>query len=259
MTTSSIGFIGGGRITKIFLEAFDRAGRHFQNIAVYDPDTNILSGLQQRFPFIQAQSESLTDAAASDIVILAVHPPALKQILPLVKPFLRPGAVVLSLAPKITIHAIKDALSGFGAVARSNPSAPGIINQGMNPVAFNDSMDEAARNRVLDILRILGSAPVVEESKIEAYAVVGAMGSTYFWFQFEKLRELGLKFGLTADDVCALIPAMVRGTAETLFNSGLPAGEVMDLVPVRPLADHESAICAMYDEKLNGIFEKIKP
>lgn len=83
------------------------------------------------------------------------------------------------------------------------------------------------------------------------------MGPTYFWFQFQQLRELGLSFGLPAGDVDAGLAAMVSGAAQTLFASGLSAEEVMDLVPVRPLRDDEDAIRAAYRSRLTGIYQKL--
>jgi pyrroline-5-carboxylate reductase len=46
MKTGSIGFIGGGRITRIFLQAFRDSGREFGKIAVYDPDPDQLGKLE---------------------------------------------------------------------------------------------------------------------------------------------------------------------------------------------------------------------
>lgn len=101
--------------------------------------------------------------------------------------------------------------------------------------------------------------PEVADSKIEAYAVVSAMGHTYFNFQLQKLKELAVSFGLDEDEATKAISNMLWGTTETLFNSGLTYSEVADLVPVKPMAEVEETIKGYYDQYLNGIYNKIKP
>ena len=44
-----------------------------------------------------------------------------------------------------------------------------------------------------------------------------------------------------------------------MFDSGLDASAVQDLVPVKPLADVEQTMLDAYRTKLKAVFEKIKP
>jgi pyrroline-5-carboxylate reductase len=44
-----------------------------------------------------------------------------------------------------------------------------------------------------------------------------------------------------------------------MFKSGLTPNEVMDLIPVKPIGEHEAQIAEIYKTKLIGLFEKIKP
>ena len=55
------------------------------------------------------------------------------------------------------------------------------------------------------------------------------------------------------------ISEMLWGTTETLFNSGLDYSKVIDLVPVKPMAEHENTIREFYKTNLNGLYQKIKP
>jgi pyrroline-5-carboxylate reductase len=44
-----------------------------------------------------------------------------------------------------------------------------------------------------------------------------------------------------------------------LLESGLAPGEVMDLIPVKPLAEMEPQVTEMYRTRLPALFQKIKP
>ena len=85
--------------------------------------------------------------------------------------------------------------------------------------------------------------------------VTGFMLQTFV----QKLRELAVRFGMDDDEAKRVIAAMMQGAVATLFDSGMQPGAVMDLVPVRPLADRETELAAAYDDKLTAIFEKIRP
>jgi len=259
MKNKTIGFIGGGRITNIFLQAFKGANVSFSKIVVFDPNTDSLRKLHNSYSQIECESTDIESASSCDFVILAVHPPILLEILVEIKPFLKEDAIVVSLAPKITIKKIAQVLNGFQTIARVNPSAPGIINQGINPVAFADSLSDDQKNNLLDLLHILGKVPIVEESKIEAYAVICAMGSTYYWFQLQHLKMLAISYGMDEKETEEIISEMINGTVNTLFNSNMTPEEVMDLIPVKPIGEHEEAIKSFYSAKLNAIYEKIKP
>jgi pyrroline-5-carboxylate reductase len=112
---------------------------------------------------------------------------------------------------------------------------------------------------LIEIMQPLGSLPEVAEPKIEAYAMISAMGHTYFWFQIQKLKELAVEFGLDEEEAKDVISEMLWGTAETLFYSGLTYSEVVDLVPVKPLGEVEETIKGYYDQYLKTLFGKIKP
>jgi pyrroline-5-carboxylate reductase len=44
-----------------------------------------------------------------------------------------------------------------------------------------------------------------------------------------------------------------------MYRSGMRPDDVMDLIPVKPIGENEEQIKAIYQEKLTGLFQKIKP
>ena len=255
----TIGFIGGGRVTRIFLQAYQNRGLSLSGVAVYDPNPQVLDKLLNLFPAIQVSSSSMIPAAGSDTVILAVHPPVMMEVLMALKELINPAATVISLAPKLTIEKIQSVLTENRNIARINPSASSYINQGINPVYYAPEMGEEAKKAVRDLMEPLGSLPEVEEHKIEAYAMISAMGHTYYWFQLRKLTDLAIRFGMDEAEAQAVVAGMMKGTVDTLFHPGLAYEEVIDLVPVKPLGTAEPAINGFYDEYLVPLFHKIKP
>ncbi len=256
---NTIGFIGGGRVTRIMLQAWKNRNISNQAIKVFDPNPDVLAKLTVQFPEAVTFSLLHADILACEVIFLAVHPPVMPEILSQVKGKLAPATILVSLAPKWTLAAMKKALDGFDNIARVNPSAVSVINQGINPVCFSDALPEPFRQGIRTLLEPLGSSPEIEETKLEAYAMINAMGPTYFWYQIQLLKELGMKYGLTEQEAVAVIPDMLRGASDTLFHSGLSVAQVLDLVPVKPMGAVEETIKGFYSEKLDLIFDKIKP
>ena len=253
----SIGFIGGGRVTKILLQAFKNKNAQFSKIVVTDTNPDVSGNLKKSFPDIQIDSSSI--AASQDIVFISLHPPVVMDALELVKNQFKASSVVISLAPKITIAKISSKLSQVKNIARLIPNATSFINEGYNPICFSSDFNRNERPQVLDLLRLMGNTFEVSEEKLESYAIMSAMLPTYFWFQWKELVEIGQKIGLSEKESCDSINDTLFASLNLMFKSGLKTTEVMDLIPVKPIGEHEPQITEIYKSKLIGLFEKIKP
>jgi pyrroline-5-carboxylate reductase len=258
MSNRAVGFIGGGRVTRIFLEAWKRAEKLPASMTVSDPSAEVLAKLKERFASISTSSGN-SGAAGKDIVFLAVHPPVMAEVAVGIKGAVKAGALVVSLAPKVTIGKLTELLGGFNRLARVIPNAPSVVNFGFNPVAFGPALTPEDKAEVTGLLAPLGECPEVVEAKLEGYALLTGMGPTYLWFQMQALREVAAGFGLSEAEVAPALKRMVCGAARTLLESGLTPAEVMDLVPVKPLADMETEVVEMYRTRLPALFQKIKP
>ena len=256
MKDRTVGFVGGGRITAIFLEALGGTGLTLERVTVSDTTRRSWRSGRAQFPAITTTSDNGV-AAACERVFLALHPPAAKAVLPELAGALRPDAVVVSLAPVLTFAKLSGLLGGFDRLARVIPNAPSVVGAGYNPVAFGAGLPAEPRAEIEALLDGLGEHPVVPEETLEAYAILAAMGPTYFWFQWQALRELAGSFGLGPAEADAALRAMLDGAARTFFDPGRTYEEVADLVPVKPLADAEPQIRQAYNETLGGLYRKL--
>jgi pyrroline-5-carboxylate reductase len=257
MQSRTVGFVGGGRITAIVLRALGGRGLALDRVRVSDTSTEVLSAFEARFPGIVTSADN-AEAAACERVFLALHPPALKTVAPQIAPRLRPGAVVVSLAPVLTLERLSALLGGFSRLARVLPNAPSVVGAGFNPVAFGPGLPPEERRELAELLDPLGEHPEVPEETLEAYAVLAAMGPTYFWFQWQTLRELAASFGLAPAEADRALRAMLDGAVRTFFDGGLSAEQVLDLVPVKPLAEAEPRIRQAFLDVLPALHAKLK-
>jgi pyrroline-5-carboxylate reductase len=253
----SIGFLGGGRVTRILLQSFRNKNLAFRDIVVTELNNDAVAKLKVCYPDFRIAGSS--DAAAQDIVFISLHPPVIIDTLDAIKNDFGRDSIIISLAPKITIEKISMKLYPATRIVRMIPNATSFINEGYNPVCFADGFSHNEKNEILDLLSQLGKTFEVPEKKLESYAIMSAMLPTYFWFQWQELSKIGQKIGLTEAECRKSINETMHASLDLMYNSDLKAEDVIDLIPVKPLADNEEQIREIYNNKLTSLYEKIKP
>ncbi len=254
---AKIGFIGGGRITAILLAAWKDGHVDLKEVVVSDPDAEVLGNLKARFPEIHIVAENRL-SAAQDVVFLALHPPVAKTVLPQIADALPPQALLVSLAPVLTFVKLSGLLGGFSRLARMIPNAPSMVHRGFNPCSFESGLSKEDRALLDRLFCPLGEHPEVEEAKLEAYAILAAMGPTYFWFQWQTLRELAGEFGLEKQEADQALNSMLHGAVGLMFENKMDYAAVNDTVPVKPLADSQEVIEKLFREKLGALYARLK-
>ncbi len=247
----SVAFIGGGRIARILVEGWRVSEKMPDSILVVEPDDGALAVLRDVAPEVRRAEPS--DLDACEVIFLAVHPPALKDVLETLAGVVAPQTLVVSLAPKVKAATIAGAL-GTDRVVRMIPNAPSAIGAGYNPVFFSGGIDGESKQELKKMFAPWGDQPEVAEENLEAYAIVTAMGPTYFWYEIQKLRELAVSFGLEHEAADEAVQKMLDGAVRCLLAKGPGA---MDLIPVRPLQELEPTVTSAFETKLTGTFAKL--
>jgi pyrroline-5-carboxylate reductase len=258
MITKSLGFIGGGRITRIFLQGFENKSVKFESVKVFDPNLETQNELQNSFPQIEKAENAQAAANGQQIIFIAVHPPMVMETLQKIKDIILEDTIIISLAPKITIEKMNEVLP-TKKIVRMIPNATSIINKGYNPVAFACEFDKKEKKQVIKLLKKLGKTFETDEDKLESYAIVSAMLPTYFWFQWQEMEIIAAKTGLSPDEAQKTVKSTLYKALKLYYNSDLTSDEVMDLIPVKPIGENESEIKDILNSKLIGLFQKIKP
>ena len=256
MTEKTIAFIGGGRIAWLMIRRLKEAGGFGGKIIVSDPNMSCLQKIETlNYPQLTTTSDNHI-AAGADLVILAVHRPAIVEVISDIKKYLQKKCIIVSLLPTITT-AFLYRETGVKRLIRMIPNAPSLIGKGFNPVYLTDVFSVREKEELMWLFSQWGESPEVREKDLEAYALLTGMGPTYFWFQWLELKKLANQFGLPADSARNAVYKMVDASNQLLFDSGLSEAEVLDLIPVYPMKDDEKAIRDHFDKKLTAMFAKL--
>lgn len=259
MAYKNAGFIGGGRIVHIVLNGWKRKNALPAEIKVVEIKPEVVERLKQQFPEVSV-STTVEDLKGSEIIFLAVHPPAVPDILPKLKGLIAENTVICSFVPKFSLTKLMEALGGHSRIIRMNPLATSYVNAGYNPVSFGPGISANDKSKFLNQMAVLGQTPEVKDELIEVYASVSAMGPSYLWFLFYEIVNLGESFGLRHEQALEAVSSMLIGAAKIMAESGLSSAEVMDLIPARPLTEEEEEekIKEIFRQKILGIYNKLK-
>lgn len=257
MKTKSLGFIGGGRITKIFLQAFKNKGIEFPSIKVCDTNFDTLNELKNEFPAIEIK-DSMGELSGQEIIFVALHPPEIGNNAQHIKDLIGDNTLLISLAPKFSINKLSE-LTSAKRIIRMIPNATSYINEGYNPVCFSGNIDKNEKEQMLEILKPLGITFETDENKLEAYAICSAMLPTYFWFQWKEMEKIATKIGLTQTESIDTIKESLKASLKLMYNSNLQYEKVIDLIPVKPIGEKEEGIKEIFNSSLITLYDKIKP
>lgn len=117
----------------------------------------------------------------------------------------------MSFAPKASMRTISEWLGGRDRLVRMM-NAPSAIGGGYNPFCYGKALSIEERRRLESMFDALGEHPEVDEGKLEAFAILTAMGPTYFFFQYFEIMRIVSEFGLSQGEILAGARAMLDGS-----------------------------------------------
>jgi pyrroline-5-carboxylate reductase len=160
------------------------------------------------------------DPKPADVLILAVKPQIADDVMPLVRHFVGPGTVVVSVMAGKTIQRIEQIFGSGTAVVRTIPNTPAAVGRGITGAAASDRVTAAQRQSVERLLGAVGQVEwLAREDWIDIVTAVSGSGPAYVFLLAETLARAGAAAGLPPDLAARLARATVEGAAELMHRS----------------------------------------
>jgi len=158
------------------------------------------------------------------VIVTAVKPQVMDEVLPHLAKLAGKATVVLSIAAGRTIAGFEKHLPKGTAVVRSMPNTPAAIGRGITVGVPNAHVTPAQRAACDALLRAVGEvAWVDDEGLIDAVTAVSGSGPAYVFYLVECLADAAVKAGLAPALAQQLARATVAGSGELLRRSDLGA------------------------------------
>ena len=221
-----IAFIGGGNMGEAMLAAvLAKKLAAPRDISVGEISQERREYLAKKFG-VAVTPDARQAASGKDIIVLAVKPQNLPDVLAALKSGLVPAQLVLSIAAGVRIAAIGRGL-GQERIVRAMPNMPAQIGCGITGWTATASVTEAQKGRARTILGAMGQEIYFDDEKyLDMVTAVSGSGPAYFFLFAEALIDAAAGIGLNRRDAERLVLQTMLGSAHLLEKSGRPAAEL---------------------------------
>ena len=169
---------------------------------------------------LEARGIAVVDNAQADVVLVAVKPDQVREVLATLGGALAPDALVISVAAGVSLETLEAALPAGTAVVRVMPNTPALVAQGAFALSPGRACSGAQVDRAVELLTCAGLVRVVPEELQDAVTGVSGSGPAYVFAFVDALIEGGVVAGLPRAEATELAVQTLVGAAELLRSSG---------------------------------------
>ena len=226
----NISFVGGGVMAEALIGGIlDAHLSAPKDIKVGEPVESRRAFLEQRYG-LKVHRRNLDAVDGADIVVLAVKPQNLPEVLSELKGGLAEENAAVSIIPGAAIETLAQGLD-HAAVIRVMPNTPAQIGAGMSVWTASSAVPESKVAATRDILRTLGEELYVSDEKlIDMATALSASGPAYVFLFIETLIDAGVYLGMPRDMARKLVLQTVLGSTKLVQESGRHPADLKDMV-----------------------------
>lgn len=254
MNKSRIAFIGAGNMANSLIRGLIAKGVPGQQIAACDLDVAKLEQLQTECGI---RTGSMAEVAAhADVVLLAVKPQGMAGVCEALRPALKPGALIISIAAGIPLRSLEAWLGSERAIVRCMPNTPALVLEGATGLFANANTTPGQCALAETILAAVGtSAWLPDEDAINAVTALSGSGPAYFFLLMEAMEQAGVAMGLAPELARQLTLQTALGAAKLAAGSDVAPDELRRRV-TSPGGTTEAAIRSFEGADFRAVVEQ---
>lgn len=254
MSKTRIAFIGAGNMAASLIGGLRAKGLEAAQIRASDPGEETRARVSAEHG-IEVFADNAQAIEGADVVVLAVKPQAMKAVCEAIRPSLKPGQLVVSIAAGITCASMNNWL-GAQPIVRCMPNTPALLRQGVSGLFATNQVTAEQRQQAQELLSAVGVALWLdEEQQLDAVTAVSGSGPAYFFLLIEAMTAAGVKLGLPADIAAQLTLQTALGAAHMAVSSDVDAAELRRRV-TSPAGTTEAAIKSFQANGFEALVEK---
>ncbi len=224
-----IAIIGGGNLGKAIAEGLVKSGFTLPgHIMVTKRNIEPIRYLEEKE--ILVGNDNLEAVRYADMVILAVKPFQILEVLQTLKPVLDHNRHLLcSVVTGVSIESIQEIAGKEFPVVRAMPNTAIAIQESMTCICPQNTNAEQLEY-IEDLFRQLGRVVTIDEKLMDAATVLGACGIAYALRFIRANIQGGIEIGFDAATATLIAAQTVKGAAELLIQTGRHPEQEIDKV-----------------------------
>jgi pyrroline-5-carboxylate reductase len=219
MENTQVGIIGCGTMGGAILRAL--LAHEFENkdLLIIERIDKTREEIGKKYK-VQTSSTIENSIGDCNVIIIAVKPQNIDEVLKELSPHLSEKNLLLSVAAGITTAYIERRLGEKWAVSRTMPNIAAQVGEAATAICFNKVVNREQKERAKDVMGNIGLVVEVDEKHMDAVTGLSGSGPAYIFLMVEALAEGGVLIGLPREKAFALAIQTVYGTACLLRETG---------------------------------------
>ncbi|MCM1387437.1 MAG: pyrroline-5-carboxylate reductase [Bacillus sp. (in: Bacteria)] len=169
-------------------------------------------------------------AAGADILVLAVKPQFMGEVIAEIKDMTGVSTLIISIAAGKTIAWIEQAFDRQMKLVRCMPNTPALVGAGCTGICVNGQVSEKEKADSVQLMESFGKAYLIPERLMDALGAVSGSSPAYVFMFIEAMADAGVAAGIPRAQSYELAAQAVYGSAKLLLESGKHPGELKDMV-----------------------------
>ena len=225
-----IAFIGGGNMGEAILSAILRKGLSTpEAVSVSDVSQARRQRLAEEYG-VYTSGSNLEALDRGEVIVLAIKPQNLAEVLTELKGKLKPSQLVLSIIAGARTHTLRSGLKHH-SIIRAMPNTPAQIGQGITVWTATAEVSEKQKAWAGSILGTMGKEIYVADEKyLDMATAISGSGPAYVFLFMESLAQAAVAIGLPPDMAQELVLQTVLGSASFAQRSGKELAELRRMV-----------------------------
>jgi len=226
----TLGFIGAGNMATALIRGILQSNLYTADrLMASDKDEKSLQRVSIQFK-IRCTSSNNEVVRQNKIVIFAVKPQDMKNVLQGVKGDIRKDQLFISIAAGISLGRIREAIGRDIPMIRVMPNTPALIQRGISAMAGGALATPEHMRTAGKILNAVGETVEVEERLMDAVTALSGSGPGYVFRLMECMIEAGVAVGLERGVALRLVIQTFLGAACLAKDSDRSLAELRQMV-----------------------------
>lgn len=225
LDNKKISFIGGGNMAQALISGLIGCGVKPELITVSAPSKETREQYdKQQMNTVDASEDPKAAVIGADVVVLAVKPQVMRQVIGEFADALD-NQLVISVAAGLSTEVLSGMLNGYRNIVRAMPNTPSMIQMGATGLYGTDNISAEQKQLATAVMEASGLVMWVEnEEHMHAVTAVSGSAPAYMFYFIESMVDRAVALGLDQEQALALALQTMMGAAKMAMNSDdLPA------------------------------------
>ncbi len=197
---------------------------------------------------IITEPDNLKGIIKADLIILAVKPAKMAEVLTEIKSKLPGSCLLISVAAGLKLDWLEKHCNEGQAIVRSMPNIPVMVGKGATPLIANRHVNEQQKRWAQELFLSAGIISWIDnENDIDSFTALSGSGPAYVFLFLEAMIEAAKKLGLNQDLAKKFALQTTAGAVEMAIHSQFPINELRKKV-TSPAGTTAAAIAILEEQ-----------